>query len=45
MNFIEHVHFDTRQFAYILWAAPEGLQEQLKQRVGAVIGDGPLRKA
>ena len=33
-NCIEHVHFDTRQFAHILWAAPKDLQEQLKQRSG-----------
>ncbi|PZM10165.1 nucleoside 2-deoxyribosyltransferase [Rhizobium tubonense] len=38
---IEHVHFDTRQFNHITWKTPEELREKLKNRIGAVIGDGP----
>ena len=40
---IEHVHFDTRQFNHITWSTPEELQENLRNRIGAVIGDGPLK--
>jgi hypothetical protein len=38
------VHFDTRQFNHIVWEKPADLYKQLLARVGAVIGDGPLRK-
>ena len=40
---IKHVHFDTRQFNHIRWETPEDLQRQLRNRIGAVIGDGPLK--
>ena len=40
---IEHVHFDTRQFNHITWNTPEKLREKLRNRIGAVIGDGPLK--
>ena len=40
---IEHVHFDTRQFNHITWNTPEELRENLRNRIGAVIGDGPLK--
>lgn len=40
---IEHVHFDTRQFNHITWSTPEELCEKLRNRIGAVIGDGPLK--
>lgn len=40
---IEHVHFDTRQFNHITWDTPEELREKLRNRIGAVIGDGPLK--
>lgn len=39
---INHVHFDTRQFNHITWSTPEELRENLRNRIGAVIGDGPL---
>ena len=42
---IEHVHFDTRQFNHITWNTPEELCEKLRNRIGAVIGDGPLKRA
>ncbi len=44
---IEHVHFDTRQFNHITWTGPDDLREKLRNRIGAVLGDGPqsnLRK-
>ena len=40
---IKRVHFDTRQFNHIRWETPEDLQRQLRNRIGAVIGDGPLK--
>ncbi|WP_156381290.1 hypothetical protein [Aminobacter sp. DSM 101952] len=39
---IGHVHFDTRQFNHITWRAPGELREKLRNRIGAVLGDGPL---
>jgi hypothetical protein len=39
---IGHVHFDTRQFNHITWQTPEELREKLRNRIGAVLGDGPL---
>lgn len=38
---INHVHFDTRQFNHITWSDAEDLREKLKNRIGAVLGDGP----
>jgi hypothetical protein len=37
------LHFDTRQFNHIVWKEPADLQSQLFARIGAVIGDGPLK--
>jgi hypothetical protein len=38
------LHFDTRQYAHIVWKDPADLCEQLKARIGATLGDGPLKK-
>jgi hypothetical protein len=38
------LHFDTRQYAHIVWNDPADLYLQLKNRIGATIGDGPLRR-
>lgn len=38
---IDHVHFDTRQFNHITWKDAEDLKEKLRNRIGAVLGDGP----
>ena len=40
---INHVHFDTRQFNHITWVDPQDLYAKLKNRIGAMIGDGPLK--
>lgn len=40
---MERIHFDTRQFNHINWENEEDLYEQLKNRIGAVIGDGPIQ--
>ena len=42
---IDLVHFDTRQFNHILWTDPHDLHEKLRNRISAVIGDGPLRRS
>jgi len=39
------LHFDTRQYSHIVWKTPTDLFEQLKNRIGATIGDGPVPKA
>jgi nucleoside 2-deoxyribosyltransferase len=45
VDLIDHVHFDTRQFNHIVWATPDELAERLKNRIGAVIGQGPLKSS
>ena len=42
---LNDVHFDTRQYNHIVWDTPETLRSLLRARIGAVIGDGPLRVA
>jgi len=41
---IDDLHFDTRQYNHIVWHESSDLYTQLKARIGAVIGDGPLLK-
>jgi hypothetical protein len=41
-DLISSVHFDTRQFNHITWNSPEDLHTKLKNRIGAVLGQGPL---
>lgn len=41
---LNDLHFDTRQYSHIVWKAPADLLVQLKNRIGATIGDGPLPK-
>ena len=41
---IAEVHFDTRQFNHIVWDSPEDLREKLRNRIGAVIGEGSLKE-
>lgn len=38
---VDKLHFDTRQYNHIIWKNPEDLQEQLKNRILAVVGEGP----
>ena len=42
-DMIDKVHFDTRQFNHIVWENPDDLREQLTNRIGSVLGDGPNR--
>lgn len=43
-DLIGSVHFDTRQFNHIVWSGSEDLRKALTNRIGAVIGDGPLKR-
>ena len=43
-DLIDEVHFDTRQFNHIVWENSDDLCEQLKNRIGSVLGDGPNAK-
>lgn len=40
---IDKTHFDTRQYAHIMWADAADLRRQLADRISATIGDGPAR--
>jgi hypothetical protein len=40
---LKDVHFDTRQYNHIAWSDIEDLRTRLSQRIGATIGDGPLK--
>jgi hypothetical protein len=40
-DMIKSLHFDTRQFAHILWSDPQELRRQLCNRIGATVGDAP----
>jgi hypothetical protein len=40
---INDLHFDTRQYNHIVWKDAADLKSQLQNRIGAVLGDGPLR--
>ncbi|WP_148560831.1 hypothetical protein [Magnetospira sp. QH-2] len=39
----DHLHFDIRQFNHIVWSDAEDLCTKLTNRIGTVIGDGPLK--
>jgi hypothetical protein len=41
---LKYLHFDTRQYAHIVWKEPTDLLIQLKNRIGATIGIGPIPK-
>ena len=38
---IDKIHFDTRQYHHITWNNPEDLRKDLKNRILALIGEGP----
>jgi hypothetical protein len=42
-DLVGQLHFDIRQFNHIVWANPDDLHLKLKNRIGAVLGDGPGR--
>ena len=40
-DIVEELHFDTRQYAHIVWSEPEDLRFALRDRILARIGHGP----
>ncbi len=38
---VDKLHFDTNHYNHIVWTTPEELREKLKNRILAVIGEGP----
>lgn len=38
---VKELHFDTNHYNHIVWNTPEELRESLKNRILAVIGEGP----
>lgn len=42
-DMVENIHFDTRQYAHILWETPEQLRSSLRHRILARLGEGPNR--
>ena len=40
-DLMDEVHFDTRQYAYIVWETPDDLRKGLMGRIRARIGEGP----
>lgn len=42
-DWVEHLHFDTRQYNYIVWERPDELRRQLRQRIEATIPNRPRR--
>ena len=40
---VDFLHFDTQQFAHIVWSDTADLRERLTNRIRAVIGQGPRR--
>lgn len=40
-DMVDKLHFDTRQYAHIVWDTPEQLRDELKYRILARIGEGP----
>ncbi len=42
---IGEVHFDTRQYHHTMWSRPEDLRRNLKNRILALIGEGPIRSS
>ena len=39
---LKNLHFDTAHYSHIVWANPAELREKLKNRILAVIGQGPI---
>jgi hypothetical protein len=41
---LSDLHFDTRQYSHIVWKTPVDLLAQLRNRIVATLGDGPLQR-
>ena len=40
-DMVKRLHFDTRQYHHIVWEEPADLRRDLKNRIQALIGEGP----
>ncbi len=40
---LKDIHFDIRQYNFIVWNTPQELRTRLAARISAVLGDGPLK--
>ena len=40
---MKKIHFDTRQYHHTAWSGPDELRTKLKNRILALIGEGPVR--
>lgn len=40
-DMVDKLHFDTRQYAHIVWQDPKELHDELRNRILARIGEGP----
>ena len=43
-DMVDKLHFDTRQYAHILWERPEELRDALRNRIVARLGLGPSQQ-
>ena len=41
---LDTLHFDTSHFSHIVWEKPEDLREQLRNRIRAITGQGPISR-
>ena len=39
---LNNLHFDTAHYSHVVWADPSELREKLRNRIRAVIGQGPI---
>ncbi len=42
-DMVDHLHFDTRQFSHVVWRNAADLREKLRNRIVAVLGEGPTK--
>ena len=42
-DYVQKLHFDTNHYNHIVWTNPQDLCEKLRNRILAVIGEGPAR--
>ncbi len=42
-DFLDKIHFDTRQYNHLVWTEPNELRKNLTRRISAVVGDGPSK--
>ncbi len=40
-DMVDKLHFDIRQYSHILWEGADDLREKLRNRIVAIMGEGP----